>query len=756
MHHFARATIVFLAILSFLPGLTQNNIPIGTWRTHYSYHKLSHLLQVGDEIYASGERGLFIFNQEDNSITKVTKVDGLQGGMITAMAYNALANKIIIAYASGNIDLIKDREITNLDITANAQVQGSKKINHIVSFNQYAFISTDFGVLKFDVMEEEVTETYRELGLDGSNNPTSLKVNMATIYNDSLFIASDQGVLAANLVENINLLDFQIWKRFDAADGISQNKTDVIAAKNEQVVAGISMEGIYTYTAGEWSIWNGVLNDATFQDIYTGESNLLVADSAVFQFTEAMTISDVTPTQTAVLTAISESSGNIWIGSLNQGLLKTNEGMIIDQLIPSGPTTNTAFMLHYADDEIISLSGGFDSGVNPLGRNFGFNIFNGQTWVGYASNDRADVVLPEFADVTDAARSNGKLYISSAGYGLLEIGPENEMSIIDETNSPFVNLDPPNRRVIVPAIAGSQGLWGLNFGINQIHFLNQEGIWSSLTISSGLSAFANDLIVVDDKLWLIINPVNGGGIVVADSRSGESRYLSSSSGNGGLASTVVHTLALDLEGFVWAGTDRGVSVFTNPDAVLTGNVEAIEPIFDSQQLLRDETVTVIKVDGANRKWMGTKRGVWLFDEEADRQIRFFDESNSPLPSGEILDIAIHEKTGEVFFATNAGIVSWRGTATSSTEKHEEVAIFPNPVTANFTGTVGISGLAANANVKITDVSGKLIWQTFANGGTATWQVRDYNGNRAAPGIYLIFSSSADGEETFVGKIAVVE
>ncbi|HEY9045605.1 MAG TPA: T9SS type A sorting domain-containing protein, partial [Ohtaekwangia sp.] len=134
----------------------------------------------------------------------------------------------------------------------------------------------------------------------------------------------------------------------------------------------------------------------------------------------------------------------------------------------------------------------------------------------------------------------------------------------------------------------------------------------------------------------------------------------------------------------------------------------------------------------------------------------FTAENSPLLSNVILDIEINQQTGEVFFATDKGIVSFRGDATESTSTFESVKIFPNPVTSNFSGSVGIKGLATDATVKITDVSGKLIWQTQANGGTATWNVQDYNGRRAATGIYLVFAATADGAESVVGKIAVVE
>src|SRR5690606_27099884 len=170
---------------------------------------------------------------------------------------------------------------------------------------------------------------------------------------------------------------------------------------------------------------------------------------------------------------------------------------------------------------------------------------------------------------------------------------------------------------------------------------------------------------------------------------------------------------------------------------------------------RDETTTAIAVDGGNRKWLGTRNGVWLFDAFGETPIHNFTTANSPLPSNEILDIEIHPVTGEVFFATPRGIVSFRSDATESTHSFSEVRIFPNPVLSTFTGQVSISGLTTDARVKITDISGKLIWETSANGGTATWPMCDYNGRRAATGMYLVIAISQDGSDSIVGKIAVV-
>src|SRR5690606_14784172 len=177
---------------------------------------------------------------------------------------------------------------------------------------------------------------------------------------------------------------------------------------------------------------------------------------------------------------------------------------------------------------------------------------------------------------------------------------------------------------------------------------------------------------------------------------------------------------------------------------------------ENRFLLNGEKVTSIAVDGGNRKWVGTERGVWLFGPDGDEMIYNFTSENSPLPSGNIRSIAINGQSGEVFLATDRGTVSFRSDATVSEGNFSSVKIFPNPVTSEFSGLVGISGLAQDAVVKITDISGRLVWQTYAVGGTASWNVRHYNGQRVTTGVYLVFSASADGSQEYVGKIAVVE
>ena len=198
-----------------------------------------------------------------------------------------------------------------------------------------------------------------------------------------------------------------------------------------------------------------------------------------------------------------------------------------------------------------------------------------------------------------------------------------------------------------------------------------------------------------------------------------------------------------------------------PENVFTGsNYDAQQILVNEggfiQPLLQSEVVTAIAVDGANRKWIGTeKAGVFLMSADGTTQLTHFTVDNSPLFSNTITSIAIDNITGEVYFGTDKGIISFKGTATKGTATYTNVLVYPNPVSENFTGTIGIRGLVANADVKITDITGTLIYKTTAEGGQAVWNGKNFKGEKAQTGVYLVYCSNADGSATLVTKIMFI-
>lgn len=76
-----------------------------------------------------------------------------------------------------------------------------------------------------------------------------------------------------------------------------------------------------------------------------------------------------------------------------------------------------------------------------------------------------------------------------------------------------------------------------------------------------------------------------------------------------------------------------------------------------KELLFQQFITAIAVDGANNKWVGTANsGVFQFSSDGQKTLQRFTIDNSPLPSNTINDIDINPTTREVFIATPQGIV----------------------------------------------------------------------------------------------------
>jgi hypothetical protein len=248
--------------------------------------------------------------------------------------------------------------------------------------------------------------------------------------------------------------------------------------------------------------------------------------------------------------------------------------------------------------------------------------------------------------------------------------------------------------------------------------------------------------------------ISNRGVVVIDDKTNRNRQFSAGRGAGNLPNSIVNSITQDREGLIWIGTNDGVAVIPTSSNILTNSTEAYTPVYQRRRLLLQENVFKIAVDGGNRKWIGTRNGLFLFNTTADELIEHFTIENTPIPSNLIQNIAIEPQSGEIFVLTDKGLISYRSDATEPAESFDAVKIFPNPVRPNFSGVLTITGLMENSTIKITDSAGRLMHQAQSNGGTATWDLT-YQGKAAQTGIYLIFSISEDGLEKFVGKVAVV-
>jgi ligand-binding sensor domain-containing protein len=731
-----RIILVVLIVIS-IPVFSQSGdgIPIGTWRAHLAFNSLLSITQSDTEIFAASEMGVLVFNKTDRSITTYNKLNVLTSSGITDIAYDETGKQLVVVYDNGNVDLVGEKSSENFTALTDPNiVTGSKRINHALVSGTLAYLSTAYGIVLFDLTKKELKETWRDLGKNG----TTIKINMTAILGDSIIAATDKGVIIGNLKDN--LLDFSKWKRNDSGD-FSGTISEVEAFNNKFYVA-INSQGIY-HREGQAFVKESFLSNSNFSSLQASASKLvIVADNKLWVLGTDNLPEQVSDSEIVnPVTAQQDAQGKLWIADAINGLISNLDGNY-NHYLPNGPSITQAFRLKYSDGKMFALAGGFNNLGDRLNKPGVITFFENGIW---------KEKLTSLTDVTDIAITPEGTFTASFGKGLqLETGSTS--TIFNKTNSTLDSPDGVSNEINIAAIENSDaGLYVIDYGAAKpLHLRQTDNTWFPYSVGGPSSRYAVDLEVdLSGNVWLVINPGFASGLAIYHPETNKTTTRTSATGNGALPDNSVYSIARDRDGFMWVGTGSGIGYFYD------GSEDMVLPIFDNRFLLRDEKITALAIDGGNRKWVGTQNGVWLFNPTGETLIRNFTSQNSPLLSNIILDIEINGASGEVFFATDKGIISYRGDATASGDNFETVKIFPNPVTYEFAGAVGISGLYTDSVVKITDVNGRLVWQTQAQGGTATWNVRDYNGRRADTGVYLVFATSQDGRESVVGKIVVI-
>ena len=739
----------------------QHDIPIGTWRTHYSFRDSHSLADTPEGVFNAGSNSLFFLDKEDFSVTKIGKIDGLSDTEISTIGYHPSSNTLIIAYTNGNIDLLVGNKVFNIPTLLTAPVTVSKETTDIAIYKNLAYLSTDFGVVVVDLLRMEVQEAYTNIGANGE----MLSIKGGDVYNDSLFLATPDGIMSGDLSPENNLQDYSNWHRYGPLEGLPTNEVSNIGSNSRRLFATVDFDGIYHFQDMSWvrldfDLQNPILHITSGVDpvsITTPTSVLTITDN--LDVVESKEEIYPKPQSTGL------ASGTLLVADSINGLVTSISGTIAS-VFPNGPFSDSIASLHLQKSIIFAIPAGYDQLGVPLRSSLGFYTFQEGLWTNYNATGFLETEpFPRIKDLVDVSYNplNDRFYFASFGEGVVEWEPGNEVQILDESTpgSTLQNSMPPGRNVLVSSvITDNQGnVWVGNYGNSSpLHkYSPEDNSWNSFQTIFTSGQYPLHLELADNgNFWLRLDPGKGGGILVIDPESLDQKHLTNVTDQGGLPSRRVNDLSIDKTGQVWVATDNGVSHFPFPSDILKrSSINASPVLIDGRPLLKDEIVTCLAIDGGNRKWVGTEKGIWLFTPRGDSVIANFTNENSPLPSDMVIDVDINDITGEVFIATNAGIISYRGTATDGQLTNQQVKIFPNPVRQDYQGVVGISGLSTNAIVKVTDVTGKLVKETTAAGGTAVWDILDYQGRRVKSGVYLVFSSSSDGKETFIGKIAVV-
>ncbi|MFC6098467.1 T9SS type A sorting domain-containing protein [Flavobacterium qiangtangense] len=738
------------------------------WKGYFSYNEVNDLTESPTRITASTQKALFSKHLNTNELKTITTIDGLSGQDITSIYYSQNFNKTYIGHANGLMLIINgsDGEIKIVPgiRDQNGITPTKKKINHFLEHENKLYISTDFGLVQFNLETQLFGDTYL-LG----NSGQELLVYQSAVLNNFIYVATDLGGIRRADLMNPNLNDFAQWQTFDPGywAGITNHNNQLLCLNANNAVyrhngTGFSLVLNLPQPGLDIRSYQNVLSVTTSNHVYTFDQNLIQTSHV---------ISTNIPDIVATFTCATVIGNSVFIGTKENGVITAPVAnpSTFQIIKPDGPSRNNPFSIQSTPTNNLWVSyGGHTIFYEPDYSTFGVSKLTETGWLNIPYDETLQ--SNSLVRVIVNPKDEKNVFFGSSHTGLLEFEDDVAIAKYDHTTpggpESVILTDFPNfrsTRVRGGAFDRSGNLWINNSLVkNAIKVLKTDGSWQSYSIEEFVQTtdqnYGNLVIDKNGTKWF---PSENGLMGFNENVTPKFKRAFSTDDAGKPFVNNTRTVAIDNNNRVWIGTLGGLRILSSTDRFLGEEDLDVNPIIIiddglPQELLYEQSILDIAVDGANNKWVATGgSGAFLLSPNGQQTLYHFTRENSPLPSNSINDIEINSNTGEVFFATDAGLVSFKGTSTGAADNLNNVYVYPNPVRPEFNGTVKIAGLIDDANVKITDIEGNLVYETTSEGGTIEWDTKAFGKYRVASGVYMIFIASKDGTETKVKKVMII-
>lgn len=174
---------------------------IGTWKAYMSYHDTQQIVKAQNTLFVRASNDLYQYNLNDQSITTYDKVNALSDNKIRLIEWNNATKHLIIVYENSNIDLMDiNGNVNNLSALYNKTMTQSKGVNSIYTNDVYAYLSTDFGIVKVNMERNEISQTYM----------LNMVINGVAISNGHIYARRNNGTIYSASMST-NLLDINNW-----------------------------------------------------------------------------------------------------------------------------------------------------------------------------------------------------------------------------------------------------------------------------------------------------------------------------------------------------------------------------------------------------------------------------------------------------------------------------------------------------------------------------------------------------------------
>lgn len=760
-----------------------NAQPIGTWSSFTSQSTVMEVLTdpVG-RIWSVTEGGIFMV-ADGEIVLRLTTTEGMYRINPRSITYDAERDLLWLGYSDGMFESYNPRTqlFLTYDDISRATRFSPRGINAMVMVDGDLLIATDFGMVLFDPDREVTIDTWSNLG----EFPSGSRVNSVLVYDGQVFAATTDGVAvsepgAGDLVVPDN------WTTYGQRAGLGANVSAIVLF--EDTPHALSDNTIRRFTGTEWEP-SGIFSGNIIHNLAVSqEGGYLVAwnDSRIMVWPEPpggelTLLSDGLPVNTV---RVDDAGGRVLAGSTNLGvqILSLLTGETESQYLPVGPYMNSFSDLSVRDGILASGSNNLWGRAGRGTSQSGYYLYRSGVWENYNNRTHPLLRQKDYNSTFTSTSGSEYFYFGSWGRGVVQHHiASNEITVWDATNSVMDGFQPGSSFIVVSGLATDrrENLWVISRGnpVRPLYrFVPDTEEWTGFPRMSGVapsdfyeSVFADS----HDQLWIPMqSDRNEGRGMVVKRLDAEERFdgviLRDQAGSGNLPHPRVTAVVQDRRGEIWIGTQRGLARFPFPQRVIDGSAADRQASFlinademaDTPFLLRTSNITSIAVNSANQKWVGTDgEGVWLIDEEGGRHraLKNFTAENSPLISNTVTSVAYDDVTGQVFIATDLGLVSYTDVVRGSVAQMDDLFIYPNPFSYRNEDRerIVIDGLATRTTIRILTVDGRLVRRLETRGGRVEWDVRNFNGERVGTGVYIVVAADSQNDQRGMGKVVVV-
>ncbi len=757
---------LFLWIFPLLHG--QNS----RWIDMLSYLKIKDIAATSSLIIGGSENAVFYYRPEDGSYDKYSTIQGISGATLDKIYYDENLQRLFVAHENGRIEVIKEDGSVYIEtgLQQSALPPTEKKVNAVAADGGLLYLGMNFGISVYDLDDLHFGDTYH-IGNGGSD----LKINDLAVFGNKIYAATQgEGIKFIDL-NNPYKQDFTQWQQTGAGNwkalrvfngnlyGLKDNIIYLInppASPVQMLSPGSGIKAVDANDRYFFIAFDQVIKQYNqgFQQLHT------------YQATSAL------PFRVTTIKALAE---HLLIGSKKYGIIrkKLNTSDPFEIIHPNCPLMNIPFATDIYDGNIWVVYGDYDQLYNPYPLDYrGISHYIDGKWhnIPYSAFQRVTLT-----DVKIDRQDTSHVFIGSFHQGLLEFRNGELYQTYDNTNStiePIMLGNPPSP---YPSYRISPLVWDKDHRLwmfqglvmNGIHrFDPGQGNWTAYSFAPASGQADNEgagdmEFDRDGNLWIA---THRWGLVGFNPETGDMVALTENNNlpyEGSYRNT--QAAAVDKDNTLWIGTLKGLRILPNPSRAFSDPQIQAEPVIielqelngqDNQgvELMSNQEITEIVVDGSNRKWIGTANaGLFYFSEDGQQTIYHFTEDNSPLPGNAIYDISIDPVKGTVLISTNRGLIGFKGDATEGRDNLDKAYVYPNPLNMKKDRQLVIRNIMRDINIKISDVEGNLVYETKSKGGTAVWDLKNFAGRYVASGVYLILLTDEDAQNTKVLKALII-